>query len=184
MSQPIAPEVVDKAIATYEGGVSLESSAESVGMGSSTLSRYMKQRGVTVRRPVLRGRTPEERFWAQVNRGDETDCWLWLGAKSRETGYGNFKPIPSQCLPAHRAALMLSGVELDDRHVHHKCGTRLCVNPVHLELLTVAEHRQLHEAEKTHCKRGHPFSGDNLYICPRGWRECRTCRRESARKAA
>lgn len=33
-------------------------------------------------------------------------------------------------------------------------------------------------AEKTHCKYGHPLSGDNLYVEPkRGFRECRTCRR-------
>lgn len=29
---------------------------------------------------------------------------------------------------------------------------------------------------KTHCKRGHPFSGDNLYVAPDGERGCRTCR--------
>jgi hypothetical protein len=36
------------------------------------------------------------------------------------------------------------------------------------------------------CLRGHPLSGDNLYIAPSGFRECRTCRRISreARKAA
>jgi hypothetical protein len=27
----------------------------------------------------------------------------------------------------------------------------------------------------THCKRGHPFSGDNLYVYPNGRRCCRSC---------
>lgn len=40
--------------------------------------------------------------------------------------------------------------------------------------------------DKTHCKRGHPLSGKNLYVRPDGWRECRACRDFSdlARKCA
>ena len=31
--------------------------------------------------------------------------------------------------------------------------------------------------ELTHCKHGHPFSGDNLYIVPKsGWRHCLICK--------
>jgi Recombination endonuclease VII len=29
--------------------------------------------------------------------------------------------------------------------------------------------------KKTHCKRGHPLSGDNLYVSPQGIRYCRLC---------
>lgn len=36
-------------------------------------------------------------------------------------------------------------------------------------------------ALKSHCKRGHPLSGDNLYLKPSGIRQCRTCKRESGR---
>lgn len=39
-----------------------------------------------------------------------------------------------------------------------------------------------HQAVKTHCAAGHPFAGDNLYITPQGFRECRTCNREAARR--
>ena len=28
---------------------------------------------------------------------------------------------------------------------------------------------------KTHCRRGHPFAGDNLHVRPNGARSCRTC---------
>ena len=35
--------------------------------------------------------------------------------------------------------------------------------------------------EKTHCKYGHPFSGENLYVYPSGGRGCRQCRREVQR---
>lgn len=36
---------------------------------------------------------------------------------------------------------------------------------------------------KTHCKHGHLLSGDNLYINPRGDRECRSCRAKARRAA-
>lgn len=29
--------------------------------------------------------------------------------------------------------------------------------------------------DKTHCKRGHPLTGDNLYIDGSGFRRCREC---------
>lgn len=33
---------------------------------------------------------------------------------------------------------------------------------------------------KTECKRGHPLSGDNLYVSENGYRTCRQCKREAA----
>lgn len=33
-------------------------------------------------------------------------------------------------------------------------------------------------ALKSHCPHGHPYSGDNLYIDPKGNRRCRQCRRD------
>lgn len=35
---------------------------------------------------------------------------------------------------------------------------------------------------KTHCIRGHEFSGDNLYVTPKGNRQCKTCRRDALRE--
>ena len=31
------------------------------------------------------------------------------------------------------------------------------------------------------CPQGHPYEGDNLYLRPRGYKECRICRREKHR---
>ncbi|WP_442922739.1 NUMOD4 motif-containing HNH endonuclease [Microbacterium sp. T32] len=46
------------------------------------------------------------------------------------------------------------------------------------------EHGTHRNARKVACARGgHPLSGDNLYVCPRGRRECRACRAESARRS-
>lgn len=38
-------------------------------------------------------------------------------------------------------------------------------------------------AEKTHCKNGHPLSGDNLWVDGSGARRCRQCRREASTRA-
>lgn len=37
-------------------------------------------------------------------------------------------------------------------------------------------------ARKTHCKRGHPLSGDNVKITSAGSRQCRECQREAVRR--
>lgn len=41
-----------------------------------------------------------------------------------------------------------------------------------------------HNARKTHCKRGHPFSADNTYLRPEGGRRCRRCKSDLARRPA
>lgn len=33
------------------------------------------------------------------------------------------------------------------------------------------------KAKRTHCKRGHPLKGDNLYVSPSGKRFCKACKR-------
>ena len=67
--------------------------------------------------------------------------------------------------------------------VDHTCRNRRCVNPNHMEIVTQKENNargnspSAINARKTHCKRGHPFSGDNLYVDPgRQSRHCRACK--------
>jgi hypothetical protein len=90
---------------------------------------------------------------------------------------------------AHKVAYTLhvgpvpKGLILD-----HLCVNPKCVNPFHLEPVTWGENVLRGNspfainARKTHCPKDHPLSGDNLYIDPRGKRECRECRRESGRR--
>ncbi|MEE8234211.1 MAG: HNH endonuclease signature motif containing protein [Gammaproteobacteria bacterium] len=90
---------------------------------------------------------------------------------------------------AHRVSyemengLVPKGLELD-----HLCRVRNCVNPQHVEPVTHKENCQrgevgINHRRKTHCNRGHPYSGDNLYIVPKnGKRGCKTCSRENLRK--
>ncbi len=80
--------------------------------------------------------TNEERFWRKVNKTDT--CWLWLD-RPNSAGYGtiNIAGVP---VMAHRYVLALSGRPVAaDMTVDHLCKVRLCVNPAHLEEVTIGE---------------------------------------------
>ncbi|MEU5322933.1 HNH endonuclease signature motif containing protein [Streptomyces sp. NPDC021056] len=73
--------------------------------------------------------------------------------------------------------------------IDHLCRNRRCVNPGHLEVVTLAENTRrgfgisTFNALKTHCPQGHPYSVENTYIHPRNSaRICRACARERDRK--
>lgn len=68
----------------------------------------------------------------------ETGCWEWLGARLNN-GYGRCK-VGNRNVQAHRAFYLHHvGVIPDGHDIHHRCGNRGCVNPVHLEPLTRGE---------------------------------------------
>lgn len=118
-----------------------------------------------------------ERFWGKV---DATGvCWEWTGIL--EQGYGNIAVNGSR-VKAHRWAWeslvspIPEGMVLD-----HLCRNRSCVLPDHLEVVTPGEntrrgHRALSLRNKTHCPKGHPYSGTNVAVNGNGSRYCRKCR--------
>lgn len=133
-------------------------------------------------------RTEKGRFWSKVQMGPS--CWVWEGARNRG-GYGTFRR-GSVVIKAHRAAWEFCyGPIPEGLCVLHKCDNPPCVRPDHLFLGTVADNAQDRVAKgrdghraKTHCPRGHPLSGENLYVCPRGKRQCRICKSEASRRFA
>lgn len=58
----------------------------------------------------------------------------------------------------------------------HLCRERRCVNPAHLEPVTLRENiaRGTH-ATKTRCIRGHVFNEQNTRVNAKGHRWCRAC---------
>ena len=98
-----------------------------------------------IKHPSLWG-TPEERFWRQVQKHSEDECWEWLGYRDKN-GYGslNIKSKESG-IRAHRFSYQLHiGLIPEGLLVLHKCpggGNPWCVNPAHLKVGTQKENVQ------------------------------------------
>lgn len=134
-----------------------------------------------------------ERFEAKFALDSVTGCWLWTACRTGG-GYGQFSGTHRRCVPAHvwsyehYVGPIPRGLVLD-----HLCRVRHCVNPMHLEPVSVGENllrgetRAAANAAKTHCQNGHPLTGDNLYLKP-GHREghfqriCRECKNTQNRR--
>lgn len=114
-------------------------------------------------------------------------CWLWVDSKDMD-GYGRFW-FEKKWYRAHRLVFKLvRGYELpSDLEPDHLCRVRHCVNPSHIEPVTVkvnllrGDTAAAHNAAKTHCLRGHPFTEENTLIKKLqnggSGRSCRTCHR-------
>lgn len=116
------------------------------------------------------------------------DCWVWLGYrwsfyKEKGAGHGGFF-YQGKMRGAHRIAIALNTVGnyiADDSQALHTCDTPYCVNPSHLYIGTHIDNmrdvvvRKRHKSRnKTHCKRGHLLSSDNLHPSSKT-RSCRKC---------
>lgn len=134
-------------------------------------------------------------FLRHVVEDADTGCWNWTGYRDRQ-GYGlyqaNFGKGQRVSFKAHRFAWALwvaDDLSDPDRCIDHLCDNPSCVRPDHLRMTTWRENllrsptsQAGQHARQTHCKRGHPLSGANLYVWtdPTGRRGpmCRACRRD------
>jgi len=72
---------------------------------------------------------------------DPSGCWLWTLHISSK-GYGTIW-VAGKTQYAHRMAYeVFVGPIPVSMTVHHKCGTRHCMNPEHLELCSASENRK------------------------------------------
>lgn len=136
----------------------------------------------------------EERFFRWAYPEPNSGCWLWSGTCS-PGGYAQITHTSphtgKKAKWAHRLAYeIFKGPIPEDSEIDHRCRVRCCVNPDHLEAVSKREniHRSMGFAglnvRKTHCKRGHEFIPENVYI--HHWRNktmriCLVCARERER---
>lgn len=129
----------------------------------------------------------KHRFLLKVDRRADDECWPWLGAVQKKTGYGVFGRGPgSKTLSAHVVAIEYATGDLPPKgtHVDHVkkngCTRRDCVNWVsHLEVVTPKVNAQ--RAVQDSCPRGH-LRADHSYTRPNGQRLCRPCATQKQRE--
>ena len=89
---------------------------------------YLKQ---LPKREYVPINTPEERFWAKVDKCGPDECWEWQG-RVNEKGYGLFR-ISGKTIRAHRFSLELHKGKLQTGYFAlHTCDNPPCCNPNHL----------------------------------------------------
>ena len=111
-----------------------------------------------------------DRFWPKVQKTDS--CWIWTKALN-DAGYGLFGSPAGYSRLAHRFAYQVligqvpKGLVLD-----HLCRDRRCVNPEHLEPVTLTENKRrglnfrLINGMDDSCINGHKYTPSNTYVNP------------------
>lgn len=142
-----------------------------------------------------------DRFWSKVDRRNPDECWPWL-ASADQRGYGVFYCDGKRQRATRVSWAIENGKPFPtDLDACHTCDNPGCVNPAHIWPGTPSENAkdalrkgrlyipdpsQHANPNKTHCKRGHPLSGENLTMTVQGHRSCKIClrvHREKWRKA-
>lgn len=116
-------------------------------------------------------------------------CWVWT--RSLVGGYGQInipRAVYTGAARVHRVMWILLRGDIEEGMVidhdgPEGCRNRACANPAHLKAVTQRHNTVVTgsgiaaiNAAKTHCKRGHPLSGENLIVTIRNGNELRECR--------
>jgi len=109
---------------------------------------------------------------------DITQCWLWKGIHSPK-GYARWSTCYSKSAHVSRIIYELIFERIEEKLViDHLCCNKSCVNPNHLEIVTMGENTKRGNTKLRHndyCKNGHKRTLDNIYIRKNGFVQCRKC---------
>jgi len=117
-------------------------------------------------------------FWSYVDK--TKDCWIWNGAKTTD-GYGQIKS-GDKIQYVHRLSYQFHKGEIPKGlQIDHLCRVRNCINPEHLQVVTLRENVlrgnsiPAINARKKQCIKGHLLIGLNLVKSVLPVRKCRIC---------
>lgn len=102
-------------------------------------------------------------------------CWPWTAGLSRGYPYVAYR---GQGTYGHRLMYeAIVGPIPEGLNLDHLCRNPICVRPDHLEPVTQFENcrRGLKGELKTHCKHGHPWIPENIYVRTNGHQMCKVC---------
>jgi hypothetical protein len=113
------------------------------------------------------------RFFSKV-RVMPSGCWVWF-AGLNSSGYGVFN-WRGKSTNAHRHAYewFVRAVS-DSAVIDHLCRNRHCVNPAHLEAVTLQENVRRGAWSSGLCRRGHEMTPDNIGRMKQGDGFARLC---------
>lgn len=122
------------------------------------------------------------RFWSKV-RVTTDGCWMWT-AGTNGRGYGCYYHGKTTKRAHGVAYETLVGPVPEGKQLDHLCRQRLCANPSHLEPVTNRENTlrgigtSAQNARKTHCPRGHPYTGHDkrgrrCVVCDKAWHKAK-----------
>lgn len=110
---------------------------------------------------------------------NEEGCWLWQGTMNHYTGYGRAgREYAHRFFYEKHVGAIPAGLTID-----HLCRVKQCVNPAHLEAVTLRENLLRSEnppaiyARRSTCDEGHEFT-----LSKTGIRECLPCRNRRSRE--
>ena len=115
-------------------------------------------------------------------------CWYWMGALDAY-GYGTLGGLfnrSKKTIKAHRLAYeTFNGPISGNLPLDHICQNHRCVNPEHLQPVTLRENNRRHAQRRTHCKNGHPWMNLLTIRKANGKQEhwCRECNKIRCVKA-
>ena len=129
----------------------------------------------------------QQRFARKVGQPNANGCMEWIGSRNPE-GYGHFTINRKSTVASRTAWILTHGPIPHGLIVCHRCDNPPCCNTAHMFLGTHRDNALDRKVKgrtrnsgmgATHCKRGHEFAGENLFVAKSGKRKCRACQRRN-----
>lgn len=128
------------------------------------------------RHALLMGMSTIERFTEQHIPEPNSGCWLWIGCIAGR--YAQMS-VSGKRIPSHRWSYeYFRGTIPPGYTLDHLCGITFCVNPDHLEPVSITENilrgngLAAKNARKSSCPIGHEY---DIFIVQKNGRQARAC---------